>query len=61
MRQNWLSNDKLREIGYGIASGYDQSITEIAPERDVELVACLEQRQEGIAAVAADIAALCRH
>jgi len=49
--------DDLGKVWYGLGSADVQSVAEIVPERDTEFVACLDQRQECVAAIAADIAA----
>ena len=47
----------MGKVWYGLGSADVQSVAEIVPERDTEFVACLDQRQECVAAIAADIAA----
>src|ERR1700731_2951141 len=50
-------SDELREVGDGWVAGDDEPGAEVVPERDAELGAGLGEAEEGIAAVAAGIAA----
>jgi hypothetical protein len=49
--------DDIGQEGNGFRAWYGESVAEIIPECDFELGASLEKTEEGVAAVATDIAA----